>query len=193
MRSICMFAVTACVLLNGTLFAQTILPPTMGAKPAQPAQQIPKVPKGQWFDGEKGYIEGRELQEKTGANMILYFFRGDLKDEKGLCTWWERHGLQDGKVSKLLQEYVKVKMQLPFRTKEKDTFAPYQFNKTPAVYVVKPNGERTKIAVFDWPNNKPELKKGSELVDLIQKASAPKTAEGTSTESQYDSEKKSDY
>jgi hypothetical protein len=147
----------------------------IGSAVAQPPAPEAKVPKGRWFDGERGYLEARELQEQTGADILLYFFRYDHKDEKGLCIWWERHGLQNGKVKKLLHDYIKVKVQMPLRKKEEETFSAFRFNKTPAVYVVKPTGFPTKLAVFDWPNNKPELKEGSELVELIEKASTPKT------------------
>ena len=144
------------------------------AAPPAPVEKVLKVPKGQWLDGERGYLEALEIQKATGADILMYFFRFDLKDEKGLCTWWERKGLQNGKVSKHLQDYIKVKMQMPFRKKEIETFKAFKFNKTPAVFVAKPTGFPTKIAVFDWPNGKPELKEGSELVDLITKASSPK-------------------
>ncbi len=141
---------------------------------AQPPPKELKVPKGRWLDGERGYLEAKEIQAATGADILIYFFRYDIKDEKGLCTWWERHGLQNGKVSKFLDDYIKVKMQMPFRKKELETFGGFKFNKTPAVFVVKSSGWPTKIPVFDWPNNKPELKEANELIDLITKASTPK-------------------
>jgi len=144
---------------------------------AQPPADGPqaKVPKGKWFDNERGYLEALELQKQTGADIILYFFRYDLKDEKGLCTWWERHGLQNGRISKFLQDYIKVKVQMPLRTKEKETFARFTFNKTPAVYIVKPTGFPQKINPFEWPNNKPDLKDHQTLISEIEKASTPKT------------------
>ncbi len=139
-----------------------------------PPAKVLKVPKDRWLDGERGYLEALEIQKATGADILLYFFRYDLKDEHGLCIWWERKGLQNGKVTKHLQDYIKVKMQLPFRKKELETFKAFKFNKTPAVYVAKPTGYPTKLAVFDWPNGKPELKEGFELVELITKVSSPK-------------------
>lgn len=139
---------------------------------AQPPPKELKVPKGRWLDGERGYLEALEIQKATGADILLYFHRIDPKDEKGLCQWWERHGLQNGKISKFLQDYIKVKMQLPFRKKELDTFGRFKFNKTPAVFVVKQEGFPTRIPVFDWPNNKPELKEASEIIELITRASS---------------------
>jgi hypothetical protein len=147
---------------------------------AQPPPKELKVPKGRWLDGERGYLEAKEIQTATGADILLYF-RSDEKDEKGLCAWWERHGLQNGKVSKFLDDYIKVKMQLPFRKKELETFGSFKFNKTPAVFVVKSSGWPTKIPVFDWPNNKPQLKDANELIDLITKASTPKEAPAEKT------------
>lgn len=155
--------------------AMLVICTTALAQPPQTAP-VPKVPKGTWFDGERGYIEARELQSQTGADIIMYFFRYDIKNEKGLCTWWERQGLQNGDVKKLLQDYIKVKMQLPFRKKEMDTFGQFRFNSCPAVYIVKPTGFPQKINVFDWPGNQPQLKNGHDLVDLIKSASSTKDA-----------------
>ncbi|HMP89027.1 MAG TPA: hypothetical protein PJ991_02440, partial [Kiritimatiellia bacterium] len=136
-----------------------------------------RVPKGRWFTSDRGYQEALELQKSTGADIIIYFFRYDLKDEKGLCTWWERHGLQHGRVSKLLQDYIKVKVQMPFKPREREMFAEkFKFNKTPAVYIVRADGGfPTRIQVFDWPNNKPQLKDHQTLISEIQKASSQRS------------------
>jgi len=150
------------------------LPPS-----AQPAAQELKVPREKWLDGERGYLEAKEIQEATGADILLYFFRYDIKNEKGLCTWWERHGLQNGDVKKYLKDYIKVKMQLPFRKKEIETFSQFQFKSCPAVYVVKPSGYPQKITVFDWPGNEPKIKSGQEIISLIEAASSKKTTETT--------------
>jgi hypothetical protein len=134
-----------------------------------------KVPKGKWFDGERGYLEALELQKQTGADIFLYFFCHDNLDEKGLCSWWEKHGMQEGKVSKFLQDYIKVKVQMPLRKKEEPTFAAYKFNKTPAVFIAtSAGGFPARCHVFNWPNSKPELKSHTDLIDLFTKASSPK-------------------
>lgn len=141
---------------------------------AQPEREA-RVPPKQWFDGERGYEKAKELQEQTGADILLYFFRYDKSDEKGLCRWWETKGLQHGHVSKFLRDYIKVKVQMPLKKREEETFAAYKFNKTPAVFVVTPSGRfPARIQVFDWPNNRPELKQASELIDAITKVSTPK-------------------
>lgn len=142
--------------------------------PGQPTKPELKVPREKWLDGERGYLEAKEIQEATGADILLYFFRYDIKNEKGLCTWWERHGLQNGDVKKYLKDYIKVKMQLPFRKKEMDTFSPFLFKSCPAVFVVKSSGYPTKINVFDWPGNEPKLKNAQELISLIEAASSKK-------------------
>ena len=143
---------------------------------AQPtADDAPgRVPKGKWFTSDRGYQEALELQKSTGADIFIYFFRYDIADEKGLCKWWETHAMQQGRVSKLLQDYIKVKVQMPFKPREREMFAEkFKFNKTPAAYVVKAEGGfPQRIQVFDWPGNKPKLKDHSTLVSEIVKASS---------------------
>ncbi|HMO49542.1 MAG TPA: hypothetical protein PKE26_03530 [Kiritimatiellia bacterium] len=147
---------------------------TLATVMAQPAG-APKVPKGKWFEGDRGYQEALELQKQTGADILLYFFRHDASDEKGLCTWWERHGLQNGRVSKFLQDYIKVKVKMPLKPSARETFAPFKFNKTPAVYIVRAGGGfPVRCPVFNWPNNKPELKSAQELITMFTQASGPK-------------------
>jgi hypothetical protein len=136
-----------------------------------------KIPKRSWFNDMNGYEKAIELQKATGANMLVYFFRYDHTDEKGLCRWFETKGLQNGDVEKFLDDYIKVKIQMPLRKKEEETFARFKFNKCPAVFVARAEGLPQKCPVFDWPNNKPELKKGSEIVEIIKARSGPGQAE----------------
>ena len=146
----------------------------VGLVSAQP-ERVARVPAKQWFQGERGYEQAKELQKQTGADIFLYFFRYDHNDEKGLCRWWETKGLQHGHVSKFLQDYIKVKVQMPLKKREQETFAAYKFNKTPAVFVVTPDGRFPgRIQVFDWPNNRPELKSASDIIADISKVSTPK-------------------
>lgn len=144
--------------------------------PTSPQSQasVAKLPKGKWFNEERGYREAKEHQAKSGMNMLVYFYNHDEDDEKGLCHWWERYGLQEGKVDKLLENYIKVKVRVPLKEKEKATFSAYRFNKTPAVFVVKPTGSPTKIQVFNWEDNRPELRDNAELADMIENAAMPK-------------------
>lgn len=140
---------------------------------AQPPEPPTNVPKKKWFDGEKGYREALEIQKASGADIFIYFYNHDEKDEKGLCSWWEQRGMQEGKVAKLLEGYIKVKVAVPVRKKEEPTFSNFRVNKTPAVFVAKPTGFPTRITVFDWTNDRPVLRENKELADMISKASTP--------------------
>jgi len=155
----------------GFLFASICL--LAGSVWAQPPEPDSKVPKKKWFQGEKGYLEALEIQKATGADIFIYFFNHDEKDEKGLCSWWENRGMQEGKVAKLLENYVKVKVAFPVRKKEEPTFSKFRVNKTPAIFVAKPTGFPTRITVFDWTNDRPVLRENQEIADLISKASTP--------------------
>jgi len=162
--------------LSASLIFAQINPPA-ATLPAANQSQI-KVPKGKWFEGERGYLEAKGIQEKTGMDMLLYFYNHDDDDEKGLCHWWEQKGMKEGKVDKLLETYLKVQVRVPFKSKEKESFAAFQFNKTPAVFVVKKaEGFPAKIPVFDWVNKRPQLRDNAAIADQIARASTPKAGE----------------
>jgi hypothetical protein len=154
--------------------------PPAAAAPSTTQPPI-KVPKGKWFEGERGFLEAKAIQDKTGMDMVIYFYNHDDDDEKGLCHWWEQKGMKEGKVDKLLETYLKVQVRVPLKTKEKDSFSSFQFNKTPAVFVAKTTGFPTKIPVFDWVNKRPQLRDNAAIADLIAKASTPKAGETTPT------------
>ncbi len=145
------------------------------ASMAQAPAKEPKIPKNKWMDGSRDYEEAKELQKATGADMVVYFSRSDAKDEKGLCSWWENQGIQSGQLGRLLESYVKVRVELPFRNnKIEEQFKAFRFNKTPAVFVVKPDGFPQRVQVFDWPGGKPDLHDPDKLVELFKERSSPK-------------------
>lgn len=127
----------------------------------------PDVPERKWFEDADGYTEARALQEATGVDIFLYFYRHDLPDEKGLCRWFEKRGLSEGDVKKLLETYIKVRVQLPIKKKEEPVFSAYRFNKTPAVFIVPTEGWARRCSVFNWENKRPTLKTQDELVNLF--------------------------
>lgn len=127
----------------------------------------PDVPERKWFNDADGYRDALALQEKTGVEIFLYFYRHDLPDEKGLCSWFEKRGLQEGDVKKLLETYIKVQVQLPIKKKDQPLFSTFRFNKCPAVFIVPPNGWSQRCQVFDWDNRRPKLKEQDVLVQEI--------------------------
>lgn len=143
------------------------------AQPTTPAKK-PEVPKSKWFSGGKGFEEAVALQKETGANMLLYFFYYGDDSQKGLCSWWEKRGLQDGQVNKYLRTFIKVKVELPMNKKEEELFAAFRVNKTPAVFIVTPDDRYpTRCQVFDYVNKRPTLKTAEELIEMFTKAAAP--------------------
>lgn len=144
------------------------------AQVAPPAPAAPEIPRSKWFSGGKGYEEARALQQQTGANMIIYFADYSLKNERGLCSWWEQHGINDGKVNKFLRDYIKVKVELPLSKRDEEIFSRFRINKTPAVFIVRNDGSfPTYCPLFNWENDRPKLKEPEELIEFFTKASTP--------------------
>jgi hypothetical protein len=149
------------------IVANTI--PVLAQAPSKPAE----VPRNKWFSGRKGYEEAKVIQDQTGANMFIYFANYGIQDEKGLCNWWEKAGLNDGKVNKFLRDYIKVKVELPFSNRDEELFKSFRVNKTPAVFIVAPGSRYpARCNVFNWENNRPRPKEADELIKMFGEASA---------------------
>ena len=129
-----------------------------------------KFPKNKWFNGMGDLEEAKQIQAQTGADIVIYFARSYPADEKGLCGWWEKRGLNQPVVTKYLQDYIKVKVLLPLGKKDQELLdqTRIQFNKTPAVFVIQTNGWSSKVAVFDWPQGQPKLYTPDEIVENIR-------------------------
>ena len=140
------------------------------------AAGVDKFPENKWFNNGKGLEEAMEIQKATGADMFVYFANYGQNDQEGLCRWWEKRGMSQPEIAKMLKEYVKVKLTYPLGKKDLAMVESYKVNKCPAIFVVPPNGRSKRIMVFDWPNGKPELKDIPVIAELIRTSSTPKAA-----------------
>lgn len=140
---------------------------------AQNTNKPVKISK-KWLGGLKGYNEAVDIQKQTGADMIVYFADYGPNSQKGLCNWWEQRGIDSGPVKKVLDDFVKVKIELPLNSREEEAFSEFRFNKAPAVYVVRPDSANfpSRVNVFDWEAKKPKLKDPEELAELIRSKSS---------------------
>jgi len=136
---------------------------------AAPTNKPPEVPKTKWFQNGRGYEDALELQKKTGADLFVYFARYQ-GSEKGLCTWWERKGMQQADVDKLLRNFIKVKFTFPLGRDDQALADKWKVGKCPVVYVVQTNGWRARCNVFDWPGGEPQLKTPEQLASAIVEA-----------------------
>jgi hypothetical protein len=131
------------------------------------------VPRHKWFLNGKGYKEAIELQKQTGADILVYFRRTYPSDQKGLCGWWEKRGLAQPEVQKIVDDYIKVRFDFPLSRDDQKLADDWKINKCPVLVVVQTNGWRERAAVFDWPGGRPELKSPHDIVQSILNASAP--------------------
>lgn len=141
---------------------------------AQGVEKPVKVSEKKWLDEGKGYQEALELQKQTGADILIYFAQYSPPDKRGLSTWFERKGLQHGRVVDAMKPFIKVKVALPLDKKELPLFEKYRVTSGPVLYVVKTNGWPARITPFDWPGGEPTLKTPEVLIDEITTKSSPR-------------------
>lgn len=146
------------------------------AAPPGPAGKEAKVSEKKWLDGGKGYQEALELQKLTGADILLYAAQYSPPEKRGLSTWFERKGLQHGRVVEAMKPYIKVKATLPLDKKDQPVFEKFRLTSGPALFVVRTNGWPARIAPFDWPGGEPELKTPDALVEELKAKSSPGSA-----------------
>lgn len=160
--------------MKKTLLICCILLGVIAAASAQPAPPAPKISPNKWFKDRRGYEEALALQKQTGTPMFIYFVNSQEPNERGLCTWFENQGLGDGKVKKAIQDFIKVRVELPLSRRDEETFKKFRIGKTPAVFVVKSTDQFPVYRrVFDWENKRPTLKEPEELARSFAEAATP--------------------
>jgi hypothetical protein len=127
-----------------------------------------------WLRGAKGYAKALEIQSQTQTDIFIYFVRPMTPDEKGLCKWFETRGVKSLPVRRLLRQYVKVRVPLPANPDNQDLAEKFFVNKTPAVYIVHPDGWRNRCTVFKWDEKPIKLLEPEEMVLLFRQNSSEK-------------------
>lgn len=126
-----------------------------------------------WFEDADGYEEALALQKETGADIFVYIRNAPTSNMRGLCKWFEKHGLKKGDVSKLVRHhFIKVRLDYPSNNDSEELIEDFYAPKGPSVVIVKPDGWRNRVKVFDWPGGEPDLKSHDELLDLFRKESS---------------------
>lgn len=129
-------------------------------------------PPKKWFHGAEGYKKALDYQKETGADIFVYFARPNTPNEKGLCAWFEKRGLQTINLRQLLREYIKVRIDLPGNPDNQELARSFKVRKTPAVFIVHPDGWRSRCSIFSWENRRPRLYEPDELVEFILRNSS---------------------
>lgn len=144
---------------------------------AQQPGEDSKVPELQWFRGASGYEKALELQKTTGADIFVVFYREGVASEKGLYRWMKTKGFESTPVHNALRDYIKVKIELNKKAHERLAIQEFNVKKTPAVYVVRPNGWNRRCNFFDWSGKQPQLLKPEEMVEELKENSSPSEQE----------------
>ena len=162
------------VVLFSMIFSSVLLAQGTYRKPGSlPGKQVEaesKIP-NKWFKGARGYEEARVVQRETGADIVIYFSKMSPPDQKGLCRWWEKRGLQVGPVKRTLKEYIKVKLSLPGTSDDRELVKKFKLTSAPKLVVVQTNEFSKYVACFEWPFNKPQLRKPDDIAEDIRRGS----------------------
>lgn len=77
-------------------------------------------------------------------------------------------------VQRLLEHYVRVELNLPAELETRQIAQQFHLWDGPTVVIIRPNGRRNSIRVFDRARDgSMQLKSGDELVELILQNSSP--------------------
>ena len=125
-----------------------------------------------WLKNAEGYQEALEIQKQTGADIFVFFVRPDVSDEKGLCNWLETRGFQTSPVQKFFKEVIKVRATLPSNRETEAMAEMFRVNKTPAVFMVHPNGKRWRCSTFKYDSKRPELPEPAVLAEQFRSQSS---------------------
>ncbi len=163
-------------------------PPWMQDKPEEKAapeeeaaQEDIEIPR-RWLRQDRGYEEAKELQEASGADIIMYIKRTDDSRTLGLCNWFERDGLQNRPVVRYLEDYIKVELTLPANRRTTEIAERYGLvGSGPILYVIRPNGWKNFVRTFNWPGGRPEPRSPAELIKDIRSQSSPRYQEEEDT------------
>jgi len=128
-----------------------------------------------WYDHFKDHAELVELQKQTGACMLVYFKNLNVSDEKGLCGWFEKAILNNTDWRKAMRYYLKIEIPVAGGNDVLEALLQqYRVKKTPAVFVVKPNGSLPqRLSVFDYIDGKPTPVEVPLLLEALKARSSP--------------------
>lgn len=147
---------------------------TACAQGPAPRPGIPaKIPVN-WLDKAKGYEKALLIQKETGADIFVYFSRQAPENEKGLCEWFEKKGLNSSPVKDYLRDYIKVSVPLPSNPDCQKLAQQFEVRKCPAVFIVQTNGWQSYCKVFDWPGGRPKLFPPEDLIRFFRARSGPR-------------------
>ena len=135
-----------------------------------------KRPPAGWLrgSGPGGNEKALELQEETGLDMLVLFYRNTPSNEKGLLRWFEKKGMNHSGVIKQMRKYVKVRIDANRHDKRtRALLEEYKVGKTPKLVIRRPNGWTKRVQVFDWPGGKPQLADHREIIKRLKEASSP--------------------
>ena len=128
-----------------------------------------------WFNHFKDYAELEELQKQSGACMLVYFKNLNVSDEKGLCGWFEKDIANSREWRKAMDYYLKIEIPVAGGNDVLEALLEkFRVKKTPAVFVVKPNGSLPqRLPVIEYIDGKPKPFTVPVVIEALKVRSSP--------------------
>ncbi len=148
-------------------------PPPQREPPAEEQAADPTAIPERFLERASGYEEGRTIQEHTQADMVLFITYRTPAGAKQRSQRVENNLLRDSTVQEFLKDYVKVKLTLPSDPDTRELAENFRPSLGPNIYVVRPNGFRMQIGLFDRSGRQPRLIEPDEFISLVRERGTP--------------------
>lgn len=127
------------------------------------------------FNHFKDYADLEELQKQSGACMLVYFKNLNVSDEKGLCGWFEKDIANTTEWRKAMKYYLKIEIPVAGGNDILEALLEkFRVKKTPAVFVVKPNGSLPqRLPVIEYIDGKPKPYAVPVVIEALKVRSSP--------------------
>lgn len=155
------------------IWAEWPPPPPQREPPAEEQTAGPTAIPDRFLERARGYEEGREIQELTQADMVLFIAYRSPAGPKQRSQRVENDLLRDSTVQEFLKDYVKVKLTLPSDPDTRELAERFRPSLGPNIYVVRPNGFRMQIGLFDRSGRQPRLIGPDEFIPMVRERGTP--------------------
>lgn len=128
-----------------------------------------------WYNYFKDHAGLVELQKQSGACLLVYFKNLNVSDEKGLCGWFEKDIANSTEWRKAMRYYLKIEITVAGGNDVlEELVAKYRVKKTPAVFVVRPNGSLPqRLPVIEYIDGKPKPYAVPAVIEALKVRSSP--------------------
>lgn len=118
-----------------------------------------------WHDDYLGYQKALAEQKKSGKPVLVYFYATWCPH----CKRFTEKVLSTSKVREALKRYPRVRIAPDNGPAEKALMENYGADGFPSLYMVKANGEKTKLTLHTVQKNEARLQSADEFIVNLQR------------------------